>query len=165
MNEVPAELIGSYMPLVKATAYRYQGRGAEYEDLVQEGCLALLILIPRCPDMKWLAAFLKNNLPGYVRTAAARMRRPKSDGGEVLLDDIEETVGEDESGRRYTQIELRAMLERALSRDELDLTQALMEGFSQREIAETLNITQQAVAARLRRIRAKLGAVLDELHR
>ena len=39
------ELIEKYAPMVMATARRYAGRGAEYEDLVQEGFLALLILI------------------------------------------------------------------------------------------------------------------------
>ena len=30
-----------YTPLVKAAAAKYQGRGAEYEDLVQEGMIGL----------------------------------------------------------------------------------------------------------------------------
>ena len=38
------EIVDSYTPLVRATARRYEGRGADYEDLVQEGYLALLIL-------------------------------------------------------------------------------------------------------------------------
>ena len=33
-----------YTPLVKAAAAKYQGRGAEYEDLVQEGYMALVVL-------------------------------------------------------------------------------------------------------------------------
>ena len=82
------EIVESYTPLVKATACRYQGRGADYEDLVQEGYLALLFLIPKCPDMKWLAHFLKNNLPGIVRDAAVRMRRGRTQGDEVLLEEM-----------------------------------------------------------------------------
>ena len=92
------EIVDSYTPLVRATARRYEGRGADYEDLVQEGYLALLILIPKCPDMKWLAHFLKNNLPGLVRDAAARMRRGRAQGDEVLLEEIEETAGAEEEG-------------------------------------------------------------------
>ncbi|MCD7954137.1 MAG: hypothetical protein LUG14_14845, partial [Synergistaceae bacterium] len=52
------EDVRAYKPLVKAVAKRYQGCGAEYDDLVQEGCLALLILVPKCPDPQWLALFL-----------------------------------------------------------------------------------------------------------
>ena len=171
MNECTAaaergrdDYVAAYAPLVKAAARRYQGRGADYEDLVQEGFLALLILIPKCPDMKWLAAFLKNNLPGYVRAAAARMRAPRVKAEEVLLEEIEETVSEDESMKRYTEAELRTILEKQLTLDELDLTQALLEGFTQKELAEILGITQQAVAARLRKIRRKLASVFEELH-
>lgn len=158
------DYVEAYAPLVRAAARRYQGRGADYEDLVQEGFLALLILLPKCPDMKWLAAFLKNNLPGYVRAAAARMRAPRVRAEEVLLEEIEETVSESESQRRYRESELRTMLESQLTAEELDLTQALLEGFTQKELAEILGITQQAVAARLRKIRRKLASVLAELH-
>ena len=114
------EIVDSYTPLVRATARRYEGRGADYEDLVQEGYLALLILIPKCPDMKWLAHFLKNNLPGLVRDAAARMRRGRAQGDEVLLEEIEETAGAEEEG--YREAELRAILFRVLTPEELDLT-------------------------------------------
>lgn len=155
------EIVDSYTPLVRATARRYEGRGADYEDLVQEGYLALLILIPKCPDMKWLAHFLKNNLPGLVRDAAARMRRGRAQGDEVLLEEIEETVGAEEEG--YREAELRAILFRVLTPEELDLTQALLEGFKQREIAENLGVSQQAVAARLRKIRDKLKGIIASM--
>ncbi|EXG78287.1 sigma-70 family RNA polymerase sigma factor [Cloacibacillus evryensis] len=155
------EIVDSYTPLVRATARRYEGRGADYEDLVQEGYLALLILIPKCPDMKWLAHFLKNNLPGLVRDAAARMRRGRAQGDEVLLEEIEETVGAEEEG--YREAELRAILFRVLTPEELDLTQALLEGFKQREIAENLGVSQQAVAARLRKIKDKLKGIIASM--
>ena len=155
------EIVDSYTPLVRATARRYEGRGADYEDLVQEGYLALLILIPKCPDMKWLAHFLKNNLPGLVRDAAARMRRGRAQGDEVLLEEIEETVGAEEEG--YREAELRAILFRVLTPEELDLTQALLEGIKQREIAENLGVSQQAVAARLRKIRDKLKGIIASM--
>ena len=155
------EIVDSYTPLVRATARRYEGRGADYEDLVQEGYLALLILIPKCPDMKWLAHFLKNNLPGLVRDAAARMRRGRALGDEVLLEEIEETAGAEEEG--YREAELRAILFRVLTPEELDLTQALLEGFKQREIAENLGVSQQAVAARLRKIKDKLKGIIASM--
>ena len=150
---VEAEL-EAYAPLVRSVAWRYAGRGAEFEDLVQEGCLALLVLIPRCPDRRWLARYLKTNLPGYVRDAAARMRKPITNGGETMTEELEATLGRDEE--RYEETELRETLERLLTREELDITQALVEGFTQAEIAKGLGVTQQAVAARVKKIRAKL---------
>ena len=150
---VEAEL-EAYAPLVRSVAWRYAGRGAEFEDLVQEGCLALLVLIPRCPDRRWLARYLKTNLPGYVRDAAARMRRHAAHGGGAMTEELEATLGKNEE--RYEETELRETLERLLTREELDITQALVEGFTQAEIAKGLGVTQQAVAARVKKIRAKL---------
>ena len=51
---------------------------------------------------------------------------------------------------------------RALSSDEFDITLALLEGCSQREIARTLGVSQQAVAARLKTIRKKIKKAMNE---
>ncbi|WP_270470823.1 sigma factor-like helix-turn-helix DNA-binding protein, partial [Cloacibacillus porcorum] len=64
--------------------------------------------------------------------------------------------------QNYREIELREMLMRALSPDEFDITQALIGGYSQREIARTLGVSQQAVAARLKTIRKKIKKALNE---
>ena len=154
------DTVRAYKPLVKAVAKRYQGRGAEYDDLVQEGCLALLILVPKCPDPQWLALFLKNHLPGYIRDAAARLRRAHAVGKGLPLEELEEILGAEE--QNYREIELREMLMRALSPDEFDITQALIGGYSQREIARALGVSQQAVAARLKTIRKKIKKAMNE---
>ena len=153
------DIAEKFTPLVLSVAKRYQGRGADFEDLVQEGYLALIILAGKCRDMKWLPLFLKKRLPDAVRDAASRMRRFRADGEELLLEEIEETQGAEDE--KYGEAELREMLFRALSQEELDMTQALMEGFTQKEIAETLGISQQAVAARLKKIRHKLKELID----
>lgn len=147
-----------YTPLVKAAAAKYQGRGAEYEDLVQEGYMALVVLVPQCRDRRWLPLFLRNRVPYRVRDAAARLRKRGADGGEVLLETIEETAGAEDE--KYGEAELREALRRTLTRSELDITQALMEGFTQAEIARELGISQQAVAARLKKIRDKLRPLI-----
>ncbi len=154
------ETVLAYLPLVKATAYRYQGRGAEYDDLVQEGCLALLALIPKCPDVQWLAYFLKSHLPGYIRDAAARLRKARAAGAEVPLEELEEILGAEE--QKYREAELRDILRRALTAEELEITRALVEGYSQREIARSRGVTQQAVAFRLKKIRVKIKEALGE---
>ena len=71
-----------------------------------------------------------------------------------MTEELEATLGKDEE--RYEETELRETLERLLTREELDITQALVEGFTQAEIAKGLGVTQQAVAARVKKIRAKL---------
>ena len=156
----PAEiesLLVQYSPLVRAVAAQYSGRGAEYEDLVQEGYLALVRIIPKCRDRQWLAAFLKNRLPGYVRAAAVRLRKCAA---AALEDEFANMFPDGRSGEERGEIELRELLERTLSKDELDLTQALLEGFTQKELAVLLGISQQAVSGRLQKIRDKLAPVL-----
>ena len=71
-----------------------------------------------------------------------------------MTEELEATLGRDEE--RYEETELRETLERLLTSEELDITQALVEGFTQAEIAKGLGVTQQAVAARVKKIRAKL---------
>ena len=78
----------------------------------------------------------------------------------MLLEEIEETLGAEEG--RYREIELRATLARELTTEEYRLAQLLSEGNTQSEIAKELGVTQQAVAARLKKIRAKLKKALRE---
>ena len=112
-DEHMVNYIKDFEPLVRATAFRYYGRGAEIDDLLQEGYLALVTLIPKCPDMDYLPGFLKERLPAYVRNAAARLRhRNGGEYGEVLLEDIEETVGEQESRHKFSEAELSELLRR-----------------------------------------------------
>ena len=151
------KLVLSYDPLVKATARRYQGRGAEFDDLVQEDYLALLMLIPKCQERKWLSYFLKSQLPARVRAAAAKLRQRKDDGGgEVELEAIEEIVSDPEALSEFDKDEVDDMLERALPNEEAELAKALMRGATQKDAARELGVTQQAVSARIRKIKEKL---------
>lgn len=158
-TQTAGSVVMQFMPLVKATARRYEGRGAEYEDLVQEGCVALMRLAPTCADARWLPAFLKNRLPGCVRAAAARLRDGRA-RGTTDLECIEETVSDADVEQSYEAAELRSAIERALLPDELDMVQALTEGFTQAEIARERGVTQQSIAARLKKIRRKLFPIL-----
>ena len=157
----PADALAQYMPLVKATARRYEGRGAEYEDLVQEGCVALLRLLPACPDPKWLAAWLNSRLPGCVRAAAARLRDPRA-RGVTDLEELEEVVSDGQADGEFAECEFAASLEPLLEPQELALVRTLLDGGTQSEAARGLGITQQAVAARLRKLRRRLLPLTGE---
>lgn len=152
-------LITRFEPLVKTVAARYEGRGAEYEDLIQEGNLALLILEPKCEDKQWLPAYLKNRLPGYVRAAAERIRKGRASS---LGEEMEGLLPDGESGKEREAFELRELLSRVLTNEEFDLTQALVEGFTQQQLAPLLGISQQAISARVKRIREKLAPLVAE---
>jgi DNA-directed RNA polymerase specialized sigma24 family protein len=143
-----------FRPLVTATARRYAGRGAEFDDLVQEGYLALLELIPRCPDRDRLPLFLKRRLPGRVRSAAKREWRSDEQREHSPLEELEGTPSEPAVHPPEIGGEGIAGL---LSPAELRTVSLLAEGWSQKEVAERLGVTQQSVSARLRRIREKLS--------
>ena len=144
-----------FRPLVTATARRYAGRGAEFDDLVQEGYLALLELVPRCGDPERLPLFLKNRLPARVRAAARREWRQQC----VPLEDMEGTP-EEPSVFVEPSFPDRA-LEECLCGEDRELVILLAGGFSQKEAAERFGITQQAVSARLRMVRKRLAPLIQ----
>ena len=144
-----------FRPLVTATARRYAGRGADFDDLVQEGYLALLELIPRCGDPERLPLFLKNRLPARVRAAARREWRQQH----VLLENMEGTP-EEPSFFVEPSFPDRAV-EECLCEVDRELVILLAGGFSQKEAAERFGITQQAVSARLRMVRKRLAPLIQ----
>lgn len=141
-----------FRPLAMATAKRYAGRGAEFDDLVQEGYLALLELIPRCPRRDLLPLFLKSRLPGRVRAAARRFWRCAERQGFEPIDDLEGTPLEPS----VPPAEIDDGVARLLSPEELRMAGMLAEGWSQRDTAKRLGVTQQTVSFRLRRLRERL---------
>ena len=153
------ELIAKYEPLVKATAKRYAGRGAEYEDLVQEGYLALLILNEKCTDKEWLTAFIANRLPGYVRAAAERLRGLRRKTNFADFDTVADRLIDPSEVERRLLIEILEILKKRLRPGEFILARDAMDGWTQSDLAGKNNITQQAVCARLKKIRAKLEPV------
>ncbi len=141
-----------FRPLVLATAKRYAGRGADFDDLVQEGYLALLQLIPRCQRPELLPLYLKKRLPGRVRTAARREWKQNT----LPLEEIEGTAAEPGIAPQEPAAE---NLGKILNEKERLLAALLIEGNSQKEAAVRLGITQQAVSARIGRMRKKLASL------
>ena len=92
------------------------------------------------------------------KNAAARLRRARAEGGELPLKELEDTFGAEEE--RYAEAELWATLGGVLTAKELEITRALAEGRSQREAAERLGVSRQAVAERLKKIRVKVREAL-----
>lgn len=71
------EITAKYTPLVLSLARKYQGRGAEYDDLVQEGYIALIKLAPRCSNPDRMPLFLKRqaSCKGKKRCCKAEKER------------------------------------------------------------------------------------------
>jgi RNA polymerase sigma factor (sigma-70 family) len=142
-----------FQPLVKATARRYEGRGAEFDDLVQEGYVALLELIPKCGDPGKLPLYLKERLPARVRAAARREWRHNG----LSLEDIE---GTGEEPADLEEPSFPDPLVEILGQKEKKIAGLLIEGYTQKEISEQFGISQQAVSARVKKMRQKLQPLL-----
>ena len=153
-------LVREFAPLVRRIARRYEGRGAERDDLEQEGYLALILLAGR--DMRGnTARYLKNHLPGYVRDAAARLRT-RSDTVTLSCDDddtapgLEDMIPDKRADEELEELEIKDMLERTLHPDDMPVAQALCSGMTQMEIASSLGVPRQRVRWRIERIRGRL---------
>lgn len=151
------DILTAFRPLVEATARRYCGNGASFDDLVQEGYLVMLDLLPRCSDRKYLAKFLKDRLPARVRSAARRAWR--CFGAEDELDP--ETIPGCASVQELPWI--RWVAEEILSERDCNIVRRIGAGFSQNEIADAIGLTQQAVSFRVGRIRSVMREELGKI--
>jgi len=143
------DILRSFRPLVESIARSYRGNGAEFEDLVQEGYLAILELLPRCRNRQYLAKFLKWRVRARVRARAAKWwNRP----GKKVEFDPEKHSPHYEEALPWT----RWVAEQTLPERDSRIVLLLAEGFTQKEIADSLGVTQQAVSFRVGRIREKL---------
>ena len=155
-------LAEEFTPLVRRIARRYEGRGADREDLEQEGYLALIVIARRF-GVQEMARCLKNHLPGYVRDAAKKMWRPagliplasdEDDGGMSFADLLPDARAEYD----VEELELMESLERFLAPEDMELARALAEGLTQQEIASLTGESRSSVARRIARIRKRLSA-------
>ena len=143
------DLLLRFRPLVESIARSYGNNGAEFNDLVQEGYLAILELLPRCRNRQYLAKFLKWRVRARVRARAAKWwNRP----GKKVEFDPEKHSPHYEEALPWT----RWVAEQTLPERDSRIVLLLAEGFTQQEIADSLGVTQQAVSFRVGRIREKL---------
>ena len=152
----PENVVRRFEPLVRATARHYAGRGADFDDLVQEGVLALLLLLPRCRVPEALPLFLKQGVARAVRDAARRLRRPESW--------IQEPEDEEEDPREMPSDQTREdldawMLLDAIEPEERLLVVALAAGATQTEVGTRHGISRTTVGFRLARLRRRWGAL------
>ena len=153
---------------IKIYARRYEGHGAEFDDLMQEGWLAALNLMGRCSREK-LDKAIYCNLRGMVRDAAERLRRfsdntlqmsewaERGDGSAW----IEKFAADGESADKAVNIELMCDLERNLDAKGMNIVMMLLEGYTHEEIGLDLDISQQAVSKRIAKIRLTLQHLKD----
>jgi RNA polymerase sigma factor (sigma-70 family) len=163
-----ARILEERSKMIGIFARKYAGRGAEREDLVQEGYLSALRMIKK-RSKKHLKKALDNCLMGMVRDAAERMRYrdgtvqlSQCDGedGETSLLKME-NLADERAEEEAREIEIRCDLERILGPDELKIAILLVRGHTHAEIARDMGISQQAATMKVKRIRAVLECLRE----
>jgi RNA polymerase sigma factor (sigma-70 family) len=162
-NGEMAGLIRQFTPLISMSARKFEGRGAEREDLAQEGYLAL-IEIARRSTKRRLAYRLSSGIPWRVRVAASRLRRPEAEQPLDVAEEREEAsellVRDEQSAWEFQELEIFDAIDRLFYGLNLAIARSAAMGLTQREIAESMGVRQQAIASRLAKIRSKLREAL-----
>lgn len=162
-RKAAARLLQKYRPLVGSIASHYFGASLESEDLSQEGMLALLSAIYAFRENKnasfrtFAAVCITNRLRSLVKENAAPGNAPLN--AYVPLDSLElaadsdpvHIIISDEAAEEWFRI-----FENDLSLLENRVLRCFLRGYSYREIAALLQITEKAADNAMQRIRAKL---------
>ena len=163
------EFLSANSEAVSLYASIYSGRGAEPEDLRQEGYLAILSDL-REYTKRETRRRIGTSLKGIVRDRAEGQRRRENTvrlsqcgGGDDDTDEAllkEEHITDASAAGDFSLVELTDMLERALKPDDIPIAGMLMDGWTQREIAFRLNVTQQSISKRVARMRTALKSAI-----
>jgi RNA polymerase sigma factor (sigma-70 family) len=153
-NSTDFEIVRKFIGRV---ARQYANSREDYEDLVQIGHLGALKLLLECPDGVDPIEYVLRRLRHRMRSEARSLWRWKH---RVELDADEKVYLVLEDGRTVAEFELAERwldLERILTEEEIKLLRTLGYGMSQKKMAERLGVSPQAVNARVKRIRQRVG--------
>lgn len=154
-------LLHEHAGMLSRIAASYEANAALRDDLLQDTALALWKALPSWRGDAALKTFVARVAHNRGAThAAGQSRRPR----ETAVD--ETLVDGGVAPERHAQLnEQRVRLQQAVRELPLGMRQAVtlaLEGFSHREIADTLGITENNVGVRLNRARSALHVVLGE---
>lgn len=139
--------------------FRFSGDADSAADAVQDAFLRLVERAPRDEGIRgWLFRVGTNLVMERGRTRRRRLRLVESNPDRVPLGDAPAGPAE-ETERRERQREVREALALLSERDRTVLLMRA-EGFTQREIAEAIQVNPKAMGSILNRAQAKLAAAL-----
>jgi RNA polymerase sigma-B factor len=169
------QLIEEHLPLVRALARPYAGRGEALDDLVQVGSIGLIKAVDRYdPARGSLLAYavptIRGEIRRYLRDRAAPLRLPRREQSgrkEPVATPLDACLalasdGAQELERGETRALLSAGLRVLGSRERRILHLRYYGGLSQSGIAAQLGLSQTHVSRLLRESLETLRAELDE---
>lgn len=137
----------------------YEADPSLRQELMQEVSLALWQALPKYNGTGSLKAFVARVAQNRCITHVGKaVRQPK----QAVLDDniVSDTAGPEESMRKRQEREQLLVAVRALPLPLKQVTTLALEGFSHREIAEALNISENNAMVRFSRAKTALRQVL-----
>jgi RNA polymerase sigma factor (sigma-70 family) len=144
----------------------YEGRGAEREDLEQEGYLALFRIARSSTAEDMMNRRIFNNLRGRVRGAARKMwRNPENLSFDDDNEETERRISASETTwdrgteQEAAGFELMSSIENEVGPEGAELILKLADGMSFTEIAQQEGVTPQAVWNRVKRLRKRLSGM------
>ena len=170
-SEALEHLLREYGRLIRAEAHMFTLRGADLEDMIQEGMLALLTAIEhfdsaRGVSFSWYARLcVERRLRPFIRGQTAKKHQPLSHAislDKPLFEDLEtypQTARQtDPEALVIGREEHRETLERLfdlLSRFERQVLQLYLYGLSYDEIAKKIGKTRKSVINAMQRVHQK----------
>lgn len=159
-----AQLIYRYTRSIRVKAARLRNSEIDSDDLLQEGFLGLLDAIrsyrfERGSFSVFANACISNRMMSAARKAGKDSFASADDFDLEQISD-ERTCAEDYVILKERNAELYAKLEALLSKKEYETLRLYLAGFSYKEIAERLDITEKSVDNSLSRAKQKLKSRL-----
>lgn len=164
--EAEGVLLSRYLGLIRFHANKFVP-GADADDLVQEGLIALLKAIPQFDtgrDVRFSSyaqICIMNRMRSFVQKelkSAAPVEdlvQMMEEQGELVDPDTPESILVEKENYAHCRMQVMAML----SAREWEILQCIMEGDSYTETAEKLCISEKSVDNAMQRIRRKMRAV------
>ena len=162
-------LIRRSRPTVEKISARFFGFAMEPDDILQEGMLALLSAVYAFLPEKnasfrtFAAVCVANRLKTAVRQAASPKNAPLN--AYVPLDEVEIADDGDPVNKLLSEeatAEIYSIFQNDLSSLELSVLKHFLNGYSYRETASALHITEKAADNALQRARAKLKRAINQ---
>jgi len=171
-NENVEQIMAEYKPLVSKIARRYFLYGGELDDLMQEGMIGLYKAIKDFDDKKEASfkTFANLCITRQIQTAIRNANSKKNIMFLEILDNSDKNfdIATNRENPESKLIENQsyqnfvAEINQKLSKKELDILNAYLEGYSYDQIAKKLDIERKSVNNALVRIRTKLSHFLQK---
>lgn len=174
------ELFSRYKDLVVKISRSFFIVGGDLEDLIQEGMIGLYKAIRSYSPQKdasfktFATVCIKHQIQSAIKKANAGKNKPLSsavsfqeftaeNSNDFLPIELILSTSPDETIINKENFEhLKTLIKKTLTQTELKVLVAYLQGFSYKEIAQTLSITEKAIDNSLTRIKTKLRTNLKK---